>query len=81
MESERGTSTRKDPRKMKGHKVGWKAAEQRDGDLGDMVKKRIGRVMVAWKTVEKMTEEGEIKREDNFKHPEVLLRKERNCLG
>lgn len=32
---ERGTSTRKGPRKMKGHKVEWRAAEQRDGELGD----------------------------------------------
>lgn len=44
MGSERGSSTRKGPRKIKGRRVGcWRAAEQRDEELEDMVRKGVGR--------------------------------------
>lgn len=88
MGSERGTSTRKGPRKMKEHIVEcWRAAEQRNGELGDTVK-RIGRGkdgdmgnhgMVLSKLLD--DRRGEIKRKDDFKHSEGVLRKQRNCPG
>lgn len=80
--SERGTSTRKGPRKTKGHRVEWRADEQRDGELGATVKKRIGRRKDGdMENHGKDGRRGEIKREEDFKHPEGVLRKGRNCPG